>query len=163
MPTQTLSAYEQIGAAVPSIHRGQFSMVISGEGATRTLLNSESGALCMFDRPAGIVYTLPAPVAGMRFTFAVGSTITSNAAKVVTNVTASVFLLGSVEMISVSATTYPVVAVANGTNIAAISANGTTTGGQIGECYTVTAISSTQWHISGISVGTSVTTPFAAS
>ena len=59
--------------------------VISGQGATRTLNELESGSICLFDRAAGIVYTLPTtPTPGTYFDFIVVTTITSNAAKIIT-------------------------------------------------------------------------------
>lgn len=142
--------------------RGHHREIIGDGVATRTLLAKESGALCLFDRAAGVVYTLPAPVIGMQFEFMTTVTITSNAAKTITN-SASVFLLGDVEMIIAgSATT--LAAAANGTTHVSISSNGSTTGGVIGDRYRVTAISSTQWVIDGFVSGSgSLATPFATS
>ena len=57
----------QPGGAVAGL--GQHRQVIDGVGATRTLAPEESGALCLFDRAAGNVFTLPAPVPGMQFEF----------------------------------------------------------------------------------------------
>ena len=53
---------------------------------------------------------------------------------------------------------------ADGTTIRALSSNGTTTGGLIGDYYELTAISATQWFIRGLLVqsGTAAT-PFATS
>lgn len=146
------------GTLVPGLTR----QVISGVGATRTLKASESGALCLFDSASGVVYTLPPPVAGLYFEFATTVTITSNAAKVITDAATS-FLLGSVDMlINTSATT--LAALGNGTTHRAISSNGTTTGGVQGDFYRVTAISSTQWVVNGqISGSGSLATPFATS
>lgn len=68
--------YGELGFARP---------VISGQGATRTLSANESGSVCFFDRAAGIVYTLPtAPKPGTFFDFVVTTSVTSNAAKVIT-------------------------------------------------------------------------------
>lgn len=136
--------------------------IISGVGATRTLLATESGALCLFDRAAGIVYTLPTPVANMQFEFFVTVSVTSNAHKIITKATTE-FLLGAVTMVTI-ATASPAGFSANGTTITALSAAGTTTGGLIGEHYKVTAISATQWLIEGICVGSgTIATPFATS
>jgi hypothetical protein len=55
----------------------------SGNGATVTLTAAESGTTQIFDRAAGIVYTLPAPVPGMTFDFFVKTSVTSNAHKVI--------------------------------------------------------------------------------
>lgn len=146
------------GARVAGLHRS----VISGAGATRTLLQSESGSLCLFDRAAGIVYTLPTPVVGMQFEFQTSVTITSNAAKVITGASTQ-FLLGSVELGIVAAATV-LTAAGNGSSHVALSSNGTTTGGVIGDRYRVTAISTTLWAIDGVLSGSgALATPFATS
>lgn len=150
----------QPGGSVAAL--GQHRQVIDNVGATRTLAPEESGALCLFDSAAGVVYTLPAPVVGMQFEFLVKTTITSNAAKIITDA-ATTFLVGAVVSANSGATTTTAYA-ANGTTIRALSSNGTTTGGTIGDRYKVTAISSTQWAIDGQVVATGTTaTPFATS
>ena len=150
------------GAQVLGMHR----QVISGQAATVTLTEAQSGALCLFDRAAGIVYTLPSLAsitAGTHYDFLVTVSVTSNAHKVITNVIASQFIVGSVTMVTI-ATASPAGFSANGTTIAALSAAGTTTGGLIGETYRLTALSATQWGISGVTVGSGViATPFATS
>lgn len=159
-----LQDYEQLsyGSTGLSMHRAKAQQIISGEGATRTLLAKESGALCLFDRAAGIVYTLPAPVVGMEFEFQTTVTITSNAAKVITNAS-TVFLLGVVNIVLVAAAT-TLAAAFNGTTHVAISSNGTTTGGVIGDRYKLTAVSATQWAITGLVSGSgSLATPAATS
>jgi hypothetical protein len=99
---------------------------------------------------------------GMYFDFATTVTVTSNAAKVITDA-ATTFLVGGVNVyIAASATT--IGATANGTNIRALSSNGTTTGGVIGDAYRCTLVTATLWQISGLISGSgSVATPFATS
>lgn len=155
---------ERLSYGGPSgcIATGLHSEVISEGVATRTLLPEESGALCMFDRAAGVVYTLPAPVKGMVFDFAVSTTITSNSAKIITN-SASVFLLGMVQVVG-GTTETTVSADFNGSTHVACTMNGTTTGGVIGGVIRCTALSSTQWYISGVASGSgTVATPAATS
>lgn len=147
-----------------SLVTGDCSVINSGEGATRTLLASESGAICMFDRAAGIVYTLPAtcPI-GTRFEFRTTVSVTSNAAKVITG-SASQFLVGGVISGSATIAEGGGFWAANGSTHVAISSNGSTTGGLIGDAYSVTRISSTQWAIEGIISGSgTIVTPFATS
>ncbi len=117
----------------------------------------------MFDRAAGIVYTLPAPVLGMEFEFATTVTITSNAAKVITS-GAAIFMLGTVFGYTTDATEIDGFS-ADGSTIIALSSNGSTTGGVIGDRYKFTALSSTIWAVTGnIFCGTSTpATPFATS
>lgn len=158
------SDVQQLGAAGSGGTKslGAHRQVISGVGATRTLLPSESGALCLFDRAAGVVYTLPTPVVGMQFEFQTTVTITSNAAKTIT-AAGTQFLLGLV-MVFGGTTESIVSADFNGTTHVAISSNGTTTGGVIGDRYRVTAISTTQWAIDGYVSGSgTVATPAATS
>lgn len=164
MASNTPSNYEQLSYAPPggSMWRGQAKQIISDGVATRTLLPKEAGAICCFDSASGVVYTLPPPVAGMTFSFATTTTITSNAAKIITDA-ATTFLLGAVSLVNDAATTAESF-LANGTTIRAVSSNGTTTGGVAGDFYTVTALSSTVWFIEGqlINSGTAAT-PFATS
>jgi hypothetical protein len=158
----TIPSIPRVVAGAQAAYLGHVRQVIDAVGATRTLAPEESGALCLFDSASGVVYTLPAPVVGMWFEFATKTTITSNAAKVITDA-ATTFLVGGVVSANSGATTttaYP----ANGTTIRALSSNGTTTGGTIGDRYKVTCISSTLWQIDGQVVATGVTaTPFAVS
>jgi hypothetical protein len=134
--------------------------IISGSGATVTLTAAQSGSVCLFDRAAGIVFTLPAPSVGLYFDFLTTVTITSGAAEVDTN-TGSVFMLGAVELLtSASATTFA--AYGNGTSHVKIASNGTTTGGIKGSQYRITCVSSTVWNVSGLLAGSgTLATPFA--
>lgn len=145
------------------IATGQHREVIQSVGATRTLLAEESGALCLFDRAAGNVYTLPAPVEGMEFEFSTTVLVTSNAAKVITN-SASVFLIGSLMGGSLTVADSGDVFQGDGTTHVAVSMNGSTTGGLVGGLMKFTAISSTQWLVTGdfVASGT-VAAPFATS
>ena len=147
------------GQVAPGMHRE----VISGVGATRTLLAKESGALCLLDRAAGVVYTLPTPVLGMQFEFLATVAVTSNAYKIITSAS-SVFLIGSVMGGSLTVADSGDVFQANGSTHVAISMAGSTTGGLIGTRFRVTAISDTQWVIDGGYVGSgTLADPFATS
>ncbi len=159
-------ALEQLGKNSPDGARvqGQRVEVVSGEGATRTLLASESGSLCVFDRAAGIVYTLPTPAVGLNFRFLVTVAVTSNAHKIVTADTVTEFLAGGVIMGDVTVATSGDYFEADGTAISALSAAGTTTGGLLGEYYEIVGISTTVWAINGVCHGAgTLATPFAAS
>lgn len=149
-----------VGCAAPGMHR----QIIQSVGATRTLLPEESGAICLFDRAAGNVYTLPTPAEGMEFWFATTVTVTSGAAKVITATVASEFIIGTLFGYTTDATEIDGFS-ADGSTIVAVSSNGSTTGGVIGDYYRLTAISSTKWLIDGhIFCGTSTpATPFATS
>jgi len=143
------------------IATGQHRQVISDGAATRTLLPEESGALCLFDVAAGVVYTLPTPVAGMEFTFMTSVARTSNAHKIITKTITTDFILGTIFGYTTDVTEIDGFA-GDGTTHYAVSSNGTTTGGDLGGRYTVTAISATQWIITGnVYCGTATpATPF---
>lgn len=137
--------------------------VISGQGAARTLSVDESGSTCLFDRAAGIVYTLPVAKVGTYFNFVVTTTITSNAAKVIT-ASGSELLIGTLASVDTDTTDVMAGFSGNGTNHRAVSMNGTTTGGILGTVFTVTCVSSTRWVISGTTRGSgTVATAFATS
>lgn len=130
--------------------------------AAATLTAADSGAVCIFNSAAGDIYTLPTAASGLVFDFVVVTTITSNAAKVIT-ASASEFLLGT--FIQSTDGTYTSAAhAANGSTIRAWSGNGGTTGGLAGDWFRVCGISSTQWAIWGMGRATGAeATPFATS
>jgi hypothetical protein len=164
MASTTDQSYEQVSYRSPNLsqHTAAARKVISDGVATRTLTIKESGSLCAFDLAAGVVYTLPTPVAGAFFDFITTVTITSNSAKVITNL-ATEFLVGAAALVNSGATTAQAFA-ANGTTIRSVNGNGTTTGGIIGDSFRLTAISATQWAVSGVLVNTgTAATPFATS
>lgn len=163
MPSTTASNYEQISTGQPAQVRELHETIISDAVATRTLTNQDVGALCLFDRAAGTVYTLP-PITlatvGMRFDFSTSVTITSNTAKVITD-SATTFLVGD---IIVSGASTAIGATANGTTIRALSSNGLTTGGVIGGRFSCVAINATQWLVSGTVSGSgAIASPFTPS
>lgn len=145
-------ALEQIGYAGPegSLQKGAHRNVIQSVGATRQLTAAESGSLCLMDRAAGVVYTLPTPVAGMQFEFLATVAVTSNAYKVITKTIASQFIVGGVITGDVTIATSGDYFEANGTTHVAISENGSTSGGLLGDRFTLTAISETKWAIHGV-------------
>jgi len=162
----TISAnLERLGNGNPtgSIATGQHRQVINDAVATRTLLPEESGALCLLDRAAGVVYTLPTPIPGMTFEFMATVAVTSNAHKIIT-ASASEFLIGGIIMGDVTVAQSGDYFEADGSTIRALSADGATKGGLLGENYKVVAISTTQWAIDGVCHGAgTLATPFAAS
>lgn len=140
---------------------------IAGSGATVTLTAAQSGSTALFDRAAGIVYTLPAPEVGLFYKFFVSTTITSNAAKIITNA-ASVYILGNVLTNTVGATPSaadgPKTFAGNGSSHIAISMSGTTTGGIIGTWIECECISSTLWAVRGVVCASgTIATPFSNS
>ncbi len=139
---------------------GGGNSLISGSGATVTLTAAQSGSVVLFDRAAGIVFTLPAPAVGLNFTFIVTTTITSNAAKVITD--AGTTLIQGFARILSSTTAGDFAG--NGTTHVAVTQNGSTTGGVLGSWLRLDCVSSTIWQATGLLNGSgTAATPFATS
>lgn len=135
----------------------------SGNGSTLTLSAAQSGMTFLFDRAAGIVYTLPKPVPGMTFDFVITVTITSNAATVQTD-GASTFIqgniLGSVSGAASNGAANLTGWVCNGTSHIKVTMNGTTTGGILGTRLHFVAVSATVWQVDGLAIQTvAIATP----
>lgn len=146
--------FETVNAKVP---------VISGQGATRTLSVDETGSTCLFDRAAGIVYTLPLAVPGLVYDFVVTTTITSNAAKVITGA-GTELLIGGYTNVDTDTSNAVAAFTGNGSTHVSVSMNGTTTGGILGTKLRFTCLSSTRWMVEGIVQGSgTVATAFANS
>ena len=146
--------FETVNAKVP---------VISGQGATRTLSVDETGSTCLFDRAAGIVYTLPLAVPGLVYDFVITTTITSNAAKVITGA-GTELLIGGYMNVDTDTSNAVAAFTGNGSTHVAVSMNGTTTGGILGTKLRFTCLSSTRWMVEGIVQGSGVVaTAFATS
>ena len=146
--------FETVNAKVP---------VISGQGATRTLSVDETGSTCLFDRAAGIVYTLPLAVPGLVYDFVVTTTITSNAAKVITGA-GTELLIGGYMNVDTDTSNAVAAFTGNGSTHVAVSMNGTTTGGILGTKLRFTCLSTTRWMVEGIVQGSGiVATAFATS
>ena len=144
----TSPTFPRVTPGGPSVALGFHRQVIDGVGATRTLAPEESGALCLFDSAAGVVYTLPAPQVGMQFEFLTKTTITSNSAKVLTDASTT-FMVGGAALVNSGAATGQFFAF-NGTTHRSVNGNGSTTGGIIGDRIRVTAISSTVWAVDAV-------------
>lgn len=137
--------------------------VISGQGATRSLNANESGSVALFDRAAGIVYTLPTAKVGAYFDFVVTTTITSNAAKVIT-AAGTELLIGGYTSVDTDTSNAVAAFTANGSTHVAVSMNGTTTGAILGTKLRFTCLSSTRWMVEGFVQGSGVVaTGFATS
>ena len=137
--------------------------VISEATATRTLREEESGSVCLFDRAAGIVYTLPAACAvGTYFDFFTSVTITSNSASVVTGAAAEL-MVG--QIVNCDTDTSDAVAIWKAlvaSSYIKVAMNGTTTGGIIGDAIRCVKVTTTKWSVTGFTTATStVATPFS--
>jgi len=148
------------GCVAPGFHKE----VISGVGNTTTayqLTADQSGSLCLFDAADGVVYTLPAPVAGMTFDFLVTVAGTSNAYSIDTDA-ATTFIGGGVGSFSTTVAEGGDSFAADIAATVSCDLDSDVTGRLVGTHLTLTALSSTTWGISGNihGVGT-LATPFA--
>lgn len=141
--------------------RGVARQVIDG-ATTRTLLASESGALCLFNLAAGVVYTLPAIGAddiGMFFDFSV--TVTGTGSYSIDTDAATTFIGGGLLLASTTPNEtdfFP----ATIASTVSIDLDAVTTGEDAGGYFKMVAISTTEWTVGGIAAGLgTMTTPFA--
>lgn len=155
---ERLSYAGPAGCVATGLHRQVIPVT-----ANRTLLAEESGALVLLGVASGATLTLPAPQEGMQFTVGITVTRTSNAYKIITS-GATVFLLGAVMAGDATIATSGDIFEANGTSIVSVNMAADTKGGFIGTSLRFTCISSTQWYVEGLVIGTgTMETPFAAS
>lgn len=147
--------------ATAGVLKGLKWNVVSGSGATVTLTAAQSGSQVLFDRAAGIVYTLPAPVVGLYYDFIVTTTITSNNAKVITDA-GTTLVQGAITL--ATATPTDTTFLGNGTTHVAVTMNGTTTGGILGTWFRLTCVTATLWQAQGIAAASgTIATPFTTS
>lgn len=150
------------GCVAPGIH----DKVIQDIGTTtRQLLPEESGSLILLDAASQITVVLPTPVEGLYFDFDTTVSVTaSDTHKVMTKTIASEFLVGGVLSANLTLAASGDFFVADGSTHVAIESNGSTTGGLVGGTFRVTAISTTQWVITGVICGSGTNAdPFATS
>lgn len=137
--------------------------VVSDLGATATLTTDQTGSTVLLDRAAGIVVTLPLAVPGLVYDFAVTTSVTSNAYKVITGA-GTELLIGTLASVDTDTSDAMAGFSGNGSTHVAVSMNGTTTGGLIGTKFRFTCLSTTKWVVEGTNRGSgSVATAFATS
>lgn len=133
------------------------------DGASVVLTPAQSGALCVFDKTDGALFTLPSPIVGLTYEFIVDTVVSSGSAKVITSA-GTVFIKGTVNEFITGADADLAADAANGSSHVSVTMNGTTTGGIAGTRFTLTCRSATVWEITGqIIKSGSVATSFAAS
>ena len=144
--------------------KGDHREVISGVGDTTNayaLKPEQSGALCLFDAADGVVYTLPAPVVGMKFDFLVTVAGTSNSYSIDTDA-ATTFIGGGVGSFSTTVAEGGDSFAADIAATVSVDLDSDLTGRLVGTHLSLVCLSSTTWGISGNihGVGT-LATPFA--
>lgn len=128
------------------IAKGLTQEVINA-GSAVTLESGQSGSLVLLDTATGSVITLPTPVVGVTFDFAVSVSVTSNSH--IIGGSAGEFLMGGIQMM-IDTTAVSEGQFLNGTSHLTLTHNGTTTGGLIGTNYRFVAVSTTQWNVTGL-------------
>ena len=146
-------------------YRGGFREVITGkENAlkTYTLSVDESGALCVHGATGGAAWTLPPAEAGLWYEFTASVSVTSSDLYTITCATGD-FIKGVSVGGNLTIGASGDVFTADGTADLAVSQNGSTEGGLIGDTMVFTAISDTLWVVTqGVNVGSGTNiTPFA--
>lgn len=138
--------------------RGALRTVIQGkENALFPYILSanESGSLCIHGAASGSAFVLPPPVVGAWFEFLATVSVTSTDVYSVTTDAATTFIIGAITGLSLTLATSGDTFSSDGTEVT-ITSNGGTTGGLIGDSFTLTCISSTEWAITrGFNVGSS--------
>lgn len=164
MATNLSANLEKLNYGAPNgcVATGLHREVLTALGTTYVLSQEESGALVVCDQAATQTITLPTPQVGMNFEF-FWSVQRTGTHKIITAASTQ-FLVGSLMAGDATIATSGDVFEADGTTIRAYTADGDTKGGFIGSRFTVTAISTTQWAIRGIVIGTgTMATGFATS
>ena len=160
----SLAKFGHLNAIVDGLNKKN---IVSGSGATVTLREDQSDSLIVLDRAAGIVITLPPAKVGLSFQVVATVSVTSpNAYKVIT-ANSSTFLAGSYanyDTDTTSAANATQFFAGNGSTHVSVSMNGGTTGGLAGTNLKFTCISSTQWLVEGVNLGSgAVLSAFATS
>lgn len=159
MDLEQLGMNSTTGSVAPGLH--DVAAEASG-GITRVLTANESGGLFLLDSASGVAYTLPPPVAGMKFAFYASVAVTSSDVYAINTDAATTFIGGTI-MMGIAATDTNESQVGNEASDVTITMNGGTTGGLEGTYIEVVALSSTVWiarnsHVIGSG---SISTPFA--
>lgn len=131
---------------------------VSMTAATYAPTAAQSGEILIFNKSGGVTVTLPAPVIGLTYTFAIGTTSTAN--KIITSA-GTIFLQGGLYFDkALTITRYD----GNGSTHVSLNFNGTTTGGIAGDIFHMTCLSATEWTVEGtVAASGTLATPFGTS
>ena len=149
------------------VHRLAHRHVILSGGGTTTLVEGDSGAMCVFDTAATSNFTLPAPTLGMYFDFV--QTIINTADHVIQTGTDDEGFLGGVVMTNTTADQTDTFSTATDGINDFITLNATTTGGaaagsQISVVAILNATAAKAWAVTGtLIISRAGATPFADS
>jgi hypothetical protein len=135
---------------------------VIADGASVALAAADSGALCVFDKSDGALFTLPAAETGLFFDFVIVGTPSSVGHRVAC--ASGDFIIGSILLDDGDTGLTTTAQVANGSTHLAIDLDAVTDGWLAGGFFRLTAISATQWAINGHLLHTgNVASPFETS
>lgn len=157
------SNLERLGYGSPDgcVATGTHREVVTVTSNT-TLLPGQSGALVLMGVASGATVTLPAAAEGMQFDVGFTVSRTSNSYKIIC--ASGDFLLGAYLAGDATVATSGDIFTGDGSTHVALTFDGDTKGGLVGGRLRFTAISSTQWYVEGIAIGTgTMVTAFATS
>jgi hypothetical protein len=140
---------------------GQKKTIVDGSGATVTITASQSGSTFLFDRLAGITYTLPTAAEGLEFTFVTSISNTSNSNSI-EGATSADLMIGSLVNIDTDSSNAVAAWRPNGSSNYKITGNATTTAFLKGSVIKLKGLGTNLWHVEGVTQSSGVVaTPFA--
>ena len=166
-PVEMLDSLDLKGTMI----QGYKNKVVSITDATYTVKEEQSSTIFTLNRAAGIVVTLPAAKAGLRYEFYVETALTSNNYTVNAASSADT-LTGFLRLIDIATLGSHIDnndnVITTGVSIPAAAdhqlvTNKTTTGGLAGSHWVYTCITSALWQVSGTNIcssGATLGTPF---
>jgi hypothetical protein len=120
---------------------------IIADAASVQLTAAQSGALCVFDKTDGAAFLLPAAEVGLTYDFALVASAASVGYRVAC--TSGDFIIGSILLDDSDSGLATTAQAFNGSTHLAIDINAATDGWLAGGFFRLTAISASQWAISG--------------
>ncbi len=146
---------------VLNLSTGKTGRKVHTSGGTRLIQPSESGDMFLMTVVSGQVFTLPAAVVGLKYSFLVTADLTSNDHDI--DAASGDFFLGAIyggiEALATGETHF-----ADGTADLTINQNFTTTGGLIGSWCELECITTSIWSVTGVfSCTATPLTPFLTS
>jgi len=136
-----------IKSGVINLSTGKTGRKVHTSGGTRLIQPSESGDMFLMTVVRGQVFTLPAAAVGLKYSFIVTATLTSNDHDI--DAASGDFFLGSIyggiEALATGETHF-----GDGTTDLTINQNFTTTGGLVGSWCEIECITTSIWSVTGV-------------
>jgi len=153
------------GVDIESVHledrviSGDYKDFVTVTGAT-ALTAADSGKTVLLASASGAAVTLPSAVAGMYYDFVTLTTLTSGSYTITAG--AADLLIGGLLLVDDTTPEAAAIFKPDVSDDLIITLNGTTTGGEIGTAFRLTAISASRWMVEGVSAANgTLATPFS--